>query len=127
MPKSFRGLTLIELLIIIVIIGILLAVAIPKFGGRRDKERLGELRTDIRNAQRAEDAYFDQFKGYASVEQLRAAHLYNPSIGDSVAITLKGPGYSVNAVNSVDPENVQSCSFVFPGGSNANGAGFECH
>jgi type II secretory pathway pseudopilin PulG len=125
MPKSFRGLTLIELLIIIVIIGILLAVAIPKFGGRRDKARLGALRTDIRNVQRAEDAYYDQFKGYASLEQLQTAHLYHPSIGDSVAITPSGAGYSVKAINSVDPDNVHTCTFAFGGGT-ATGSAFEC-
>ncbi len=51
MPRSSRtGFTLIELLIVVVIIGILAATAIPKFSTTKDKARLASVRSDVRNA-----------------------------------------------------------------------------
>ena len=48
-----KGLTLIEVLIIIVMIGILLTIVIQKLGGKKNKELISALQTDVRNAQAA--------------------------------------------------------------------------
>ena len=52
------GFTLIELLIVIVIIGILAAIAIPKFATTKEKAYLTVMKTDLRNLATAEEAYF---------------------------------------------------------------------
>src|SRR5256885_3827837 len=53
-----KGFTLIELLIVVVIIGILAAIAIPKFANTKEKAYLASMKSDLRNLVTAEEAYF---------------------------------------------------------------------
>ena len=55
---SRKGFTLIELLIVVVIIGILAAIAIPKFANTKEKAYLASMKSDLRNLITAEEAYF---------------------------------------------------------------------
>ncbi len=61
-----RGFTLIELLIVVVIIGILASVAIPKFQNTKGKARAASLKSDLRNLATAEEAYFYQSGVYTT-------------------------------------------------------------
>src|SRR5256885_5864151 len=53
-----KGFTLIELLIVVVIIGILAAIAIPKFANTKAKAYVASMKSDLRNLVTAEEAYF---------------------------------------------------------------------
>src|SRR5256712_12807520 len=55
---SRKGFTLIELLIVVVIIGILAAIAIPKFANTKEKAYLASMKSDLRNLITAEEAFF---------------------------------------------------------------------
>ena len=55
--QNRKGFTLIELLIVVVIIGILAAIAIPKFASTKEKAYLASMKSDLRNLATAQEAY----------------------------------------------------------------------
>jgi prepilin-type N-terminal cleavage/methylation domain-containing protein len=60
------GFTLIELLIVVVIIGILAAIAIPKFNVTKGKANVTAIKTDLRNLVTAQEAYFYENATYTN-------------------------------------------------------------
>ena len=87
-PSARKGFTLIELLIVVVIIGILAAIAIPKFANT--KAYMAAMRSDLRNLVTAEEAFFaDSVKYTGDVSQLN----YRPSTGVWTPTITVGAGY----------------------------------
>jgi prepilin-type N-terminal cleavage/methylation domain-containing protein len=60
-----QGFTLIELLIVVVIIGILAMIAIPKFANTKEKAYIASMKSDLRNLVTAEEAYFADSTTYS--------------------------------------------------------------
>ena len=56
-PSSRRGFTLVELLLLLVILGILAALVLPKFTGRTEQARITAAQTQIATFGTALDAY----------------------------------------------------------------------
>ena len=109
MEANTNGFTLIELLIVVVIIGILAAIAIPKFANTKQNAYLATVKTDLRNLATAEEGYASNndgtyFSGTASNSLAGVAVSdsgYAPSQGVTVTITTSGAGWSATAVHSL--------------------------
>ncbi|HEX7546465.1 MAG TPA: prepilin-type N-terminal cleavage/methylation domain-containing protein, partial [Gemmatimonadaceae bacterium] len=66
MSRIKKGFTLIELLIVVVIIGILAAIAIPKFANTKEKAFVASMKSDLHNLITAQEAYYsDNTNNYA--------------------------------------------------------------
>lgn len=85
MSQMRRGFTLIELLIVVVIIGILAAIAIPRFGSTKSRAVESNLKSDLRNLQTAQEQYFADSGSYAT-DVANLSSFFTPSAG--VTITL---------------------------------------
>ncbi len=64
--KREQGFTLIELMIVVAIIGILAAIAIPQFSAYRAKAFNAAAESDLRNLMTAEEAYFATYQMYVT-------------------------------------------------------------
>jgi len=103
------GFTLIELLIVIVIIGILAAIAVPKYAATRDKAKLTSVRADVRNAETAEEGYFADYATYGTMAQLQTASTLSLSSGNTMAITPATNGYTVTATGTLISAGITTC------------------
>jgi type IV pilus assembly protein PilA len=61
-----KGFTLIELLIVVVIIGILAAIAIPKFANTKSKAYVTAMKSDLRNLVSAQESFFSDSSKYTT-------------------------------------------------------------
>lgn len=83
------GFTLIELLIVVVIIGVLASIAIPKFANTKEKAYITQMKSDLRNLYTAEESYFADSIRYTS--NLGAAYRTSTGVvGPVITVTADG-------------------------------------
>ena len=120
--QNRKGFTLIELLIVVVIIGILAAIAIPKFAATKDKAKLAAVKSDIRNIETAEEAYFSDNQVYGDLAALSGANLFNLTIPNTGTVTPNGTaGYTANVTNATISSGNKQCTVVVGGGGANDG------
>ena len=56
--RNEKGFALIELLIVVVIIAILAAIAIPKFSATRERAYFAAMKSDMKNLASQQDIYY---------------------------------------------------------------------
>lgn len=105
MIRNTKGFTLIELLIVVVIIGILAAIAIPKFSATREKAFISSMKSDLRNLQSAQEIYYsDPANAYEYAAALGDLADFAESSGVTVTVTAGGAdGWSATAIHAGIP------------------------
>ena len=115
--KHVRGFTLIELLMVVVIIGLLASVLIPRFAHSREKAFVATMKSDLRNLATAEESYFYDYQSYTT--SLAALTSYRPSTGVTIVVNeATMGGWSATASHGNTP---RQC-YLFVGNASAVGA-----
>ena len=91
--RDKKGFTLIELLIVVVIIGILAAIAIPKFSATREKAYFAAMKSDLKNLASQQEIYYSDYYTYTSNET-------NLGFVDSEGVTVAIAGVSTSGWNA---------------------------
>ncbi|PYP67602.1 MAG: pilin [Gemmatimonadetes bacterium] len=114
---SRHGFTLIELLIVVVIIGILAAIAIPKFANTKEKAYIGAMKSDLRNLATAEEAFFYDSATYTN--SLVKMNGFQPSSGVAIAVNeATAQGWSATASSN----NTTHHCYLYSGGATPIGS-----
>lgn len=114
-----KGFTLIELLIVVVIIGLLASIAIPKFSATKDKAKMAAVRSDLRNLMTAEEAYFADYSTFATLAQIQAATNFTLSSGNTSSITPGVSGFAATVNNTTISTGFTQCTVQSGGGASA--------
>ncbi|MGB7971152.1 MAG: prepilin-type N-terminal cleavage/methylation domain-containing protein [Candidatus Deferrimicrobiaceae bacterium] len=75
--KNRKGFTLIELMIVVAIIGILAAIAIPNFLKFQAKSKQSEAKTNLKGIYTAETGYFGENNSYGNLQDVNWAPVGN--------------------------------------------------
>lgn len=106
------GFTLIELLIVVVIIGILAAIAIPRFGATKEKAHVATMKSDLRNLATAEESYFYDNNTYYGGVVPAAALAFTPSRDVSIALqNVSNVGWAAVATHTGAP--ARTCALFY--------------
>ena len=71
--KSNKGLTLIELLIVVIIVGVLAAIAVPTYTGYMQRARRADAKTALEQLRAAQEMFRAEKGGYSiDITQLRS-------------------------------------------------------
>jgi type IV pilus assembly protein PilA len=127
-----KGFTLIELLIVVVIIGILAALAIPNFATTKQRAILASMKTDLRNLATAQESFYFENSDYAGgftagvgVPGTGGAGQVHflPSPGNSLVITYVGvTGYKATITNPLLTSGTSTCGIYMGPGNSPNAA-----
>lgn len=116
---SNKGFTLIELLIVVVIIGILAAIAIPKFANSKEKAVLAGMKSDLRNIVTSQEGFYfdnsDYAGGVTNGNPINATGgagriAFRPSAGSVLTFSnVTNTGYTVTVTNSALTGGITTC------------------
>ena len=119
MKKNEKGFTLIELMIVIAIIGILAAIAIPQFNAYRKRSFNAAALSDLKNFTTAQEAYFVDAQTYCTTKATLMAN-YGAQESSGVTVTINSANASSYNMSSTNAKGDKTYTIVGPGGAIGN-------
>jgi type II secretory pathway pseudopilin PulG len=102
------GFTLVELLVIMLILGLLVAIALPRFARSREKAARAAMQSDLRNLVTAQEAYFEKNFAYTNTMTDLQMNI-SPSVILEI-VEVNGNGWSAKATHE---NTVYECAVYF--------------
>jgi type IV pilus assembly protein PilA len=113
--NSEQGFTLIELLVVIIIIGILLAIAVPSYLGFRDRAANNAMKANLRAALPAAEAFYADNGTYTGMTKAALVAI-DSGVSDSLTVAAVG----ANSYCLADTDGSHPWSVAGPGPSSTD-------
>ncbi len=116
MSRGRSGFTLIELLIVVVVLGVLAVIAIPRLNKARERSFMAAIRSDLENMALSQAVYHDDYNIYAD-DPVNLDQSFTTGVNISINENT-GQGWAATATH--DGLAGQSCGMFYGNGSPAN-------
>jgi type IV pilus assembly protein PilA len=109
--KDESGFTLIELLVVLIIIGVLLAIAVPSYLGFKDKAQQTAAAANVREAEPSAEAYYSDNNTYVGITTTKML-AYDSGLAQGLVVFGSASGFCIS-----DQNGTHFAKTVGPGGS----------
>ena len=113
-PQPKAGFTLVEMLTVVVVIGILAAILIPKFGHAKNNANFAAVKSDLHNLATMEESFFYDYQRYTTdLDSLKV------TVSHGVVLTIDEATVSGWAAKAYHPDTWPHMCAIFFGNATA--------